>query len=89
MSYNPYLKKHIAIHVFHRENKLALRTSPSIVGPWSEPEIFFRPQKKNARDLFTAGKEHPEMRRENGKILYVTYVNSSDYVPHLLEITLA
>jgi hypothetical protein len=89
VSYNPYLKRHIAIHVFHRENKLALRTAPSIVGPWSEPEIFFRPQRKSADDLFTAGKEHPELRRENGKVLYVTYVNSSDYVPRLLEITLA
>ena len=28
-AYNPYLKKHIAIHVFHRENKLAIRTAPS------------------------------------------------------------
>jgi hypothetical protein len=89
VAYNSYLKQHIAIHVFHRENKLALRTAPSIVGPWSEPEIFFRPQRKSADDLFTAGKEHPELRRENGKVLYVTYVNSSDYVPRLLEITLA
>ena len=43
---------------------------------------------KGADDLFTAGKEHPELRREDGRILYVTYVNSAVYVPHLLEVTL-
>jgi len=89
VAYNPYLKRHIAIHVFHRENKLAIRTAPRIVGPWSEPEIFFRPQMTTEDDLFTAGKEHPELRGEQGKVLYVTYVNSSVYVPHLLEVTLA
>ena len=89
VAYNPYLKRHIAIHVYHRENKLALRTAPRIVGPWSEPETFFRPKMTSADDLFTAAKEHPELRGEQGKVLYVTYVNSSVYVPHLLEITLA
>ncbi|MEO2049129.1 MAG: DUF4185 domain-containing protein [Pirellulales bacterium] len=88
VAYNSYLKKHIAIHVLNRDNKLAIRTAPHIYGPWSEPEIFFRPQRKSADDLFTAGKEHPELRREDGKILYVTYVNSSMYAPHLLEVTL-
>lgn len=88
-SYNPYLKKHVAIHVYGQENKLVIRTAPKIVGPWSEAEVFFRPQLIKDNDLFTAGKEHPELRREGGKILYVTYVNSSVYAPHLLEVTLA
>ena len=88
VSYNPYLKCHIAIHVFHRENKLAIRTAPNIVGPWSEAEVFYRPKMLRPDDLFTAGKEHPELRREDGRVLYVTYVNSSVYVPHLLEVTL-
>jgi len=89
VAYNPYLQCHIAIHVLNRENKLALRTSPSILGPWSEPEIFFRPQMKKADDLFAAGKEHPELRKEQGRVLYITYVNSTVYVPHLLELTLS
>ena len=88
VAYNPYLKRHLAIHVFHRENKLAIRTAPRMVGPWSEPEIFYRPAMKGDDDLFTAGKEHPELRRQDGKILYVTYVNSAVYAPHLLEVTL-
>lgn len=89
VAYNPHMKCHIAIHVLNRENKLALRTAPDVVGPWSEPEIFFRPEMKSAHDLFTAGKEHVELRGERGKMLYVTYVNSSVYAPHLLELTLS
>jgi len=88
-SYNPYLNKHLAIHVLNRENKLALRTAQRITGPWSAPEIFFQPSRKSAEDLFTAAKEHPELRREHGKLLYITYVNSSVYAPHLLEVRLA
>jgi len=88
VSYNPHLERHLAIHVYHRQNKLVLRTAPAIVGPWSEPEVFYRPEMSSEDDLFTACKEHPELRTQQGKVLYVTYVNSSDYVPHLLELTL-
>lgn len=87
-SYNPYLGKHVAIHVWGRENKLVIRTAPEIYGPWSEPEVFFEPPRLGEADLFTAGKEHPEMRQANGKKVYVTYVNSAQYIPVLLEVTL-
>lgn len=88
VSYNPYLKTYVAIHVFNRENKLALRTAPELTGPWSQAEIFYRPAMIKQDDLFTAAKEHPELRGGGGRILYVTYVNSSVYMPHLLELTL-
>lgn len=88
-AYNPYLKKHVAIHTFLRENKVLIRTAPKITGPWSEPEVFHRPEKIRDDDLFSAAKEHPELARKGGKVLYVTYVNSTVYMPHLLEVTLA
>ncbi len=88
VSYNPYLGKYLAMHVWERQNKLVFRTAPKITGPWSEPEVFFEPERLGDDDLFTAGKEHPELRRENGKVLYVTYVNSAVYMPHLIEVTL-
>lgn len=87
-AYNPYLERYVAIHVYNRENKLALRTALNITGPWSEPEVFFQPAKIKDSDLFTAGKEHPELQAEGGKVMYVTYVNSSVYMPHLIEVTL-
>lgn len=87
-SYNSYLEEYVAIHVHNRDNKLALRTAPAPWGPWSDEETFFMPELIKPDDLFTAAKEHPDLRRANGKIMYVTYVNSSFYMPHMLELTL-
>ena len=87
--YNPYLKKYVATHTLYRANNLVLRTAPQRTGPWSEPLLFHRPAKIRDSDRFYAGKEHPELAREGGKVLYVTYVNSSVYMPHLVEATLA
>lgn len=87
-SYNPYLGAHISMTTYEREDKLVIRTAPEITGPWSEPEMFHRPPKAKADSLFNAGKEHPAFAREGGRIVYMTYIDSSVYVPHLLEITL-
>jgi hypothetical protein len=38
--------------------------------------------------LVYAGKEHPCLSRENGRILYITYVEFEEYYPHLLEVSL-
>jgi hypothetical protein len=88
-AYNAYLKKHIAIHTYNRENKLVIRTAPQITGPWSAAEIFYRPEQTDPPSVFYAAKEHPELARAGGRIIYVTYVDSSTYMPHLLEVTLA
>jgi hypothetical protein len=87
-AYNPYLKQHIAIHTYNRENKLVIRTAPKITGPWSAPQVLYRPRQTEPPCMFYAGKEHPELAREGGRIIYVTYVDSSVYMPHLLEVTL-
>lgn len=87
-AYNPYLKKHIAIHTFLRENKIVMRTAPNIWGPWSEPETVYRPEPTDPPCAFYAGKEHPELAKEGGRVIYVTYVDSKTYMPHLLEVTL-
>jgi hypothetical protein len=87
-AYNPYLRKHVAFHSLHRENKIVMRTAPRITGPWSEPEVVFRPERAKDTDLIYAAKEHPELAREDGRVLYVTYVNSATYVPQLIELTL-
>ena len=87
-SYNAYLGKFISLTTFVREDKLVIRSAPQVTGPWSEPEVFFRPKKAKHDSLFNAGKEHPEFSREGGKVIYMTFIDSSVYVPHLLEITL-
>ena len=87
-SYNEHLGCFIAIHCRLRENEIVLRTAPEIVGPWSDAEVIYRPEKKDAADLFYAAKEHPELAREKGKVIYVTYVDSRSYAPQLIEVTL-
>lgn len=87
-AYNPYLGKYVAVHTLFRDNKLVLRTAPEITGPWSPPELIYRPPRKSSADIFNAGKEHPELQRHDGKVMYVTYVTSTEYAPHLLEVTL-
>jgi hypothetical protein len=85
---NGHLRMHVAFHSLHRENKIVMRTAPRITGPWSDPFVVYRPEKIADKDLIYATKEHPELARENGRVLYVTFVNSANYVPQLIEVTL-
>jgi len=87
-SFNAYLGKYVAFHSLHRENKIVLRTAERIVGPWSESQVVYRPAKTRDTDLIYAAKEHPELAREGGRVLYVTFLNSATYVPQLLEVRL-
>lgn len=87
-AYNPYLRCHVAFHALNREHKIVLRTAPKITGPWSDGEVVFRPERIADGDLIYAAKEHPELSREAGRLVYVTFVNSTTYVPQLVELTL-
>jgi hypothetical protein len=85
-SYNCHLGCYVAIHSFLRENKIVMRTASEITGPWSEPEVVFRPERIGDADLIYAAKEHPELARGDGKTIYLTFVNSTNYVPQLVEL---
>jgi hypothetical protein len=87
-AYNPYLRCYVAFHALNREHKIVMRIAPKITGPWSEGEVVFRPERIADGDLIYAAKEHPELAREGGRVLYVTFVNSTTYVPQLVEVTL-
>ena len=87
-SVNAHLGRHVAFHAYHREHKIVMRTAPQITGPWSDGQIVFRPERIGAGDLIYAAKEHPELSRDGGRILYLTFVNSASYVPQLVELTL-
>jgi hypothetical protein len=85
-AYNPYLRKYLAIHSYHRENKIVMRTAGQLTGPWSVPELIYRPERVGEQDLIYAAKEHPELARDGGRKIYVTFVNSATYVPQLIEV---
>jgi hypothetical protein len=87
-AFNKHLGKYVAIHSYLRENKIVMRTAPAITGPWSEAEIVFRPERIKEDDLIYAAKEHPELAGDDGRVMYLTFVNSTTYVPQLVEVTL-
>ncbi len=91
VSYNKYLEKYLAVHSFDLTGKIVARTSEHPWGPWSGPHELFHVKAKREKELpypvlIYAGKEHPELAGENGKIIFVTYIEFEEYFPHLLEI---
>jgi hypothetical protein len=58
-AYNPYLRRHVAFHSMHRENKIVMRTAPQVTGPWSEPHVVYAPAKGSDLDLIIV-KSTPE-----------------------------
>jgi len=87
-SWNEHLGVFVAVHAYLRDPLIVLRTAPALTGPWSEPEVVFRPSRVGDDDLVYAAKEHPELAKDGGRVLYVTYVNSATYVSQMVEITL-
>jgi hypothetical protein len=85
-AYNAHLGKHVAIHALGREGKIVMRIAPARTGLWSEPTVIYEPPRRSKDELIYAAKEHPELAQEGGRRIYVTYVNSGEYVPEMVEI---
>jgi hypothetical protein len=92
VSWNPFLGQYLAVHSLGLTGDVVGRTAPAPWGPWSEavtlwsvPEPEIPPPYPR---LVYAGKEHPELAEENGRILYITYIEFEEYFPHLIEVTL-
>ncbi len=95
VSYNGYLGCYLAIHSWETTGKIVGRTAPHPWGPWSEPVVLWTPKVPLRNPLVYngplvyAGKEHPELAQQNGKIIYLTCVEFEEYYPRLVEVTLA
>jgi hypothetical protein len=87
-AYNSHLRQYLVFHSLHRENKIVMRSAEKLTGPWSEPQLVYRPERVTDTDLIYATKEHPELARDNDRVMYVTFVNSATYVPQMIEVTL-
>ncbi|OPZ60672.1 MAG: hypothetical protein BWY87_00329 [Deltaproteobacteria bacterium ADurb.Bin510] len=69
----------VAIHTRALDDPaIVMRTSPSLLGPWSEPQVIYQPpEARVAGNLVYAAKPHPEL---GGRRLVVSYaVNASDF----------
>jgi hypothetical protein len=92
VSFNPHLGAYLAVHSLDLTGKIVARTAPRPWGPWSEPTTLWAVKKPHPfpyLQLIYAGKEHPELAGENGRRIYLTYIEFEEYFPHLVEVTLA
>ncbi len=94
VSYNPHLECYLAVHSWETTGRLVGRTAPHPWGPWSEPitlwnsNVGLRNPLAYDGPIVYAGKEHPELSRDNGKIIYLTCVEFEEYFPRLIEVEL-
>jgi hypothetical protein len=92
VSYNDYLGSYLAVHSQGTTGAQVARTAPQPWGPWSERTTLWMveatPDKKYPVAAY-AGKEHPSLAEDGGRVIYFTYIEAEEYFPHLIEITLA
>ena len=93
VSWNEYLNCYLAVHSLDLTGKIVGRTSETPWGPWSEPVTLHVVQVDRKTDLpypvlIYAGKEHPSLSKDNGRKIYITYIEFEEYYPHLIEVEL-
>ncbi|MCH7724228.1 MAG: DUF4185 domain-containing protein [Bacteroidetes bacterium] len=94
VSFNKHLNSYLAVHSLDLTGKIVARTAPKPWGPWSDYTELYQVNVERTIDLpypvlIYAGKEHPELSEDNGRILYITYIEFEEYFPHLIKIELA
>lgn len=94
VSWNAHLGCYLAVHSLDLSGQIVGRTSANPWGPWSEPTVLWRCEAPKIGyaipypPLIYAGKEHPELAEQGGRILYLTYIEFEEYFPHLVEVEL-
>lgn len=93
VSYNEHLESYLAVYSLDQTGHVVGRTAPNPWGPWEAPVILWTvdpAHERLASHVPTyAGKEHPELAVDGGRTIYITYVEFSEYFPHLVEVELA
>jgi len=93
VSYNKHLGAYLAVHSWRTTTQIVGRTAPNLWGPWSHETILWEAKINNGKTipyprLVYAGKEHPELSQNNGKTIYITYIEFEEYFPHLVQLNL-
>jgi len=91
VSYNAYLQTFIAIHSQFDSDKIVFKTASSPEGPWSlAAELFTGMPAAGTDSNNRAGQEHPELAKDNGQTIYVSYYNPQSLLQgdlRLVEVT--
>lgn len=88
VTWSPALHKYLAIHTFLIFPEIFARTADHPTGPWTEGATIFKakPVTGNRKTFYYAAKQHAELARDGGRTTYVTYVDSEEYWPRMLEL---
>lgn len=86
VSYNPYLGQYMMLFIDSYKKTLMLRTSPELTGPYSAPRKLIGVPHEPASELVYLGFEHPHFRRDNGRIIYITYCQPHFTANSLVEV---
>jgi hypothetical protein len=88
VAYNAYLRGYLAVHSVGISERVRLSLAAYPWGPYRPVAEIGAPHRAFAHAFCYAGKEHPELAQEGGRILYITYVDSERYWLQLLKVTL-
>jgi hypothetical protein len=92
VSYNCYLGQFLATWSQTLGTDVLMSTAPSIVGPWSEPMVAVTGLPPASGSVNYAGIEHPELAKNGGRTVYVSYFNSTGFLAgdlRLVEVNFA
>lgn len=88
VSYNPYLGGYLAVHSVGLSERVRLTLASAPWGPYRPIGEIGTPHRALSTGFCYAGKEHPELSEDRGRIIYITYVDSDRYWLQLLKVTL-
>lgn len=79
VSWNAHLGAYLVVYSDVLAGKVMARLASAPQGPWSDPVVLFTMRPAQTKSGFSyAGREHPDLARDNGKILFVTYYQPID-----------
>ena len=93
ISWNAHLGAYLAVHSQLISGQIVGKTSSTPWGPWSKATLLWHakpqyPIPEPYIPLIYAGKEHPCLSDQNGKVIYITYIEFEEYYPHLIRVEL-
>lgn len=89
ISRNDYLDGYLAVHNIVLDDRIRISLAPHPWGPYTEIAVIGAPRQAFQDNPVYAGREHPELAEDGGRVIYLTYVDSRRYWLQLLKVTLA